>query len=73
MNGEDTTPHAPVPANVNDPDRIAFGLTFRQLGITFAVYGDEDAAASADPAWPDSGATAPSARCCHRWFGSSPG
>ena len=33
MTGEDTTPHAAVPANVNDPDRIAFGLTFRQLGI----------------------------------------
>ncbi|MFI1996793.1 PrgI family protein [Actinoplanes sp. NPDC020271] len=33
MTGEDTTPHAPVPANVNDPDRIAFGLTFRQLAI----------------------------------------
>lgn len=33
MTGDDTTPHAPVPANVNDPDRIAFGLTFRQLAI----------------------------------------
>jgi hypothetical protein len=33
MTGEDTTPRAVVPANVNEPDRIAFGLTFRQLGI----------------------------------------
>ncbi|BCY07319.1 PrgI family protein [Actinoplanes sp. L3-i22] len=33
MTGEDTTPRAAVPANVNDPDRIAFGLTFRQLAI----------------------------------------
>lgn len=30
---EDTTPRAVVPANINEPDRIAFGLTFRQLGI----------------------------------------
>jgi len=30
---EDTTPRAVVPANVNEPDRIAFGLTFRQLAI----------------------------------------
>jgi PrgI family protein len=33
MTGEDTTPRAPVPANVNEPDRIAFGLSFRQLAI----------------------------------------
>ncbi|MCM0675944.1 PrgI family protein [Micromonospora phytophila] len=33
MNAEDTPPRAVVPANVNEPDRIAFGLTFRQLGI----------------------------------------
>ncbi|MBO4207184.1 PrgI family mobile element protein [Micromonospora echinofusca] len=30
---DDTPPRAVVPANVNEPDRIAFGLTFRQLGI----------------------------------------
>ncbi|MFI7077163.1 PrgI family protein [Micromonospora sp. NPDC049903] len=30
---DDTTVRAVVPANVNEPDRIAFGLTFRQLGI----------------------------------------
>ncbi|MEV0717764.1 PrgI family protein [Asanoa sp. NPDC050611] len=30
---DDTGPLAAVPANVNEPDRIAFGLTFRQLGI----------------------------------------
>ncbi|MDG6108793.1 PrgI family protein [Dactylosporangium aurantiacum] len=42
---DDTTPRAVVPANVNEPDRIAFGLTFRQLAIIggvglggFAVY-----------------------------------
>ncbi|MCM4078267.1 PrgI family protein [Paractinoplanes hotanensis] len=33
MTNEDTTPHAVVPSNVNEPDRIAFGLTFRQLAI----------------------------------------
>jgi len=33
MTGEDTTPRAVVPANVAEPDRIAFGLTFRQLAI----------------------------------------
>lgn len=33
MSGQDTTPRAVVPANVNEPDRIAFGLTFRQLAI----------------------------------------
>lgn len=30
---EDAPPRAVVPANVNEPDRIAFGLTFRQLAI----------------------------------------
>jgi len=30
---DDIAPRAVVPANVNEPDRIAFGLTFRQLGI----------------------------------------
>jgi hypothetical protein len=33
MTQQDTTPRAAVPANVNEPDRIAFGLTFRQLAI----------------------------------------
>ncbi|NJP30757.1 PrgI family protein [Micromonospora thermarum] len=33
MSNDDNTPRAVVPANVNEPDRIAFGLTFRQLGI----------------------------------------
>lgn len=33
MTHEDAPPRAVVPANVNEPDRIAFGLTFRQLGI----------------------------------------
>jgi hypothetical protein len=33
MTNDDSTPRAVVPANVNEPDRIAFGLTFRQLGI----------------------------------------
>ncbi|SIM49635.1 PrgI family protein [Micromonospora cremea] len=33
MNAEDAAPRAVVPANVNEPDRIAFGLTFRQLAI----------------------------------------
>ncbi|MEV0429659.1 PrgI family protein [Micromonospora sp. NPDC050495] len=33
MNSDDTTPRAVVPANVNEADRIAFGLTFRQLAI----------------------------------------
>lgn len=34
---EDTVPRAVVPANVQEPDRIAFGLTFRQLGIVGGV------------------------------------
>ncbi|GIG02057.1 PrgI family protein [Catellatospora citrea] len=33
MTRDDTTPRAAVPADVNSPDRIAFGLTFRQLAI----------------------------------------
>ncbi|KAB1116842.1 PrgI family protein [Micromonospora aurantiaca] len=33
MSNDDNTPRAVVPANVNEADRIAFGLTFRQLGI----------------------------------------
>ena len=33
MTGDDSAPRAVVAANVNEPDRIAFGLTFRQLGI----------------------------------------
>jgi hypothetical protein len=33
MTGEDSTPRAVVPANIAEPDRIAFGLTFRQLAI----------------------------------------
>ncbi|MFC7279611.1 PrgI family protein [Paractinoplanes rhizophilus] len=33
MTNDDTTPRTVVPANVNEPDRIAFGLTFRQLAI----------------------------------------
>lgn len=33
MTEQDTTPRAVVPANVSEPDRIAFGLTFRQLAI----------------------------------------
>ncbi|WP_327643675.1 PrgI family protein [Micromonospora zamorensis] len=33
MTIEDNVPRAVVPANINEPDRIAFGLTFRQLGI----------------------------------------
>src|SRR3954454_2836880 len=33
MTEQDTTPRAVVPANVKEPDRIAFGLTFRQLAI----------------------------------------
>lgn len=37
MTHEDTIPRAVVPANVNEPDRIAFGLTFRQLGIVGGV------------------------------------
>ena len=43
MSNEDTTPRAVVPANVSEPDRIAFGLTFRQLAIiggpTLAGFG----------------------------------
>ncbi|MFD6694219.1 PrgI family protein [Micromonospora aurantiaca (nom. illeg.)] len=34
---EDTTPRAVVTADVNAPDRIAFGLTFRQLAIVGGV------------------------------------
>ncbi|NUR31270.1 MAG: PrgI family protein, partial [Catenulispora sp.] len=34
---EDATPRAVVPANVNEADRIAFGLTFRQLGIVGGI------------------------------------
>ncbi|MFI7578292.1 PrgI family protein [Micromonospora sp. NPDC049497] len=33
MTNEDAPPRAVMPTNVNEPDRIAFGLTFRQLGI----------------------------------------
>ncbi|GAA3943268.1 PrgI family protein [Actinoplanes auranticolor] len=33
MTKQGTTPRAAVPADVNEPDRIAFGLTFRQLAI----------------------------------------
>ncbi|MFI1995300.1 PrgI family protein [Actinoplanes sp. NPDC020271] len=33
MTDQDPTPRAVVPANINEPDRIAFGLTFRQLAI----------------------------------------
>ncbi|MCZ7423768.1 PrgI family protein [Verrucosispora sp. WMMA2121] len=36
-NLDDNVPRAVVPANVNEPDRIAFGLTFRQLGIIGGV------------------------------------
>ena len=36
-NLDDNTPRAVVPANVSEPDRIAFGLTFRQLGIIGGV------------------------------------
>lgn len=43
MTDQDTPPRAVVPANVHEPDRIAFGLTFRQLGIIggtgFAGFG----------------------------------
>ncbi|MFE9695077.1 PrgI family protein [Micromonospora sp. NPDC005806] len=37
MTTEDTPPRAVVPADVNEPDRIAFGLTFRQLAIIGGV------------------------------------
>jgi hypothetical protein len=37
MTHDDTTPRAVVPADVNEPDRIAFGLTFRQLGIIGSI------------------------------------
>ncbi|MEW2477373.1 PrgI family protein [Micromonospora gifhornensis] len=37
MTHHDDGPRAVVPANVNEPDRIAFGLTFRQLGILGGV------------------------------------
>lgn len=37
MTHDDSTPRAVVPANVNEADRIAFGLTFRQLGIVGGV------------------------------------
>ncbi|GGL20194.1 PrgI family protein [Mangrovihabitans endophyticus] len=33
MNSVDDSPRAAVPADVAEPDRIAFGLTFRQLAI----------------------------------------
>jgi PrgI family protein len=33
MTDDDTTPRAVIPADVGEVDRIAFGLTFRQLGI----------------------------------------
>jgi hypothetical protein len=33
VTGDEHTPRAAVPANVNEADRIAFGLTFRQLAI----------------------------------------
>ncbi|MFJ6953170.1 PrgI family protein [Micromonospora aurantiaca (nom. illeg.)] len=36
-NLDDAAPRAVVPANVNEPDRVAFGLTFRQLGIIGGV------------------------------------
>ncbi|MEV4819945.1 PrgI family protein [Micromonospora sp. WMMC264] len=36
-NLDEAAPHAVVPANVNEPDRVAFGLTFRQLGIIGGV------------------------------------
>ncbi|MFY1623616.1 PrgI family protein [Micromonospora sp. WMMD735] len=32
-NSDEGSPQAVVPANISEPDRIAFGLTFRQLGI----------------------------------------
>jgi hypothetical protein len=45
MSPDDIPPRAVVPADVGEPDRIAFGLTFRQLAIlggtglaAFAVY-----------------------------------
>ncbi|HEY2673713.1 MAG TPA: PrgI family protein [Rugosimonospora sp.] len=37
MTNHDITPRATVPANVNEPDRIAFGLTFRQLALIGGV------------------------------------
>ncbi|GAA1843162.1 PrgI family protein [Asanoa iriomotensis] len=37
MHDIDDAPRAVVPANINEPDRIAFGLTFRQLAIIGAV------------------------------------
>lgn len=37
MSNHEATPRAVVPANVNEPDKIAFGLTFRQLGIIGGV------------------------------------
>ncbi|MEV4691376.1 PrgI family protein [Micromonospora echinospora] len=36
-NLDEAAPRAVVPANVNEPDRVAFGLTFRQLGIIGGV------------------------------------
>ena len=33
MTDQDSTPRAVVPADIAEPDRIAFGLTFRQLAI----------------------------------------
>jgi hypothetical protein len=37
MTNSHQLPRATVPANVNEPDRIAFGLTFRQLALLGAV------------------------------------
>ncbi|MFG3602439.1 PrgI family protein [Micromonospora chersina] len=37
MTHEDSMPRAVVSANVNEADRIAFGLTFRQIGIIGGV------------------------------------
>ena len=56
-NNSDPPPRAAVPANVNEADRIAFGLTFRQL----AILGGVGLAGSAS--------TAPTATCCHQWCG----
>jgi PrgI family protein len=43
MSANDNVPRAAVPANIAEPDRIAFGLTFRQLAILggagFAGFG----------------------------------
>ncbi|MEV4536289.1 PrgI family protein [Asanoa sp. NPDC049518] len=37
MHDVDDAPRAVVPANINEPDKIAFGLTFRQLTIVGGV------------------------------------